>query len=109
MAIQFFGLDTGGGGPDTQAPSVPANLTRPRDQYSISLAWSASTDNVGVTGYQVLRAPGASGGTFTQIATSASNSFCSTPASPPTAPSATRYAPWTRPAIFPRFRIQSAR
>ena len=27
MAIQFFGLDTGGGGPDTQAPSVPANLT----------------------------------------------------------------------------------
>jgi cellulase/cellobiase CelA1 len=28
-----------------------------------------------VTGYQVLRAPGAAGGTFTQIATPASNSF----------------------------------
>ena len=70
MAIQFFGLDTGGPGPDTQAPSVPANLTSPTQTgSSISLGWSASTDNVGVTGYQVLRAPGASGGTFTQIAT----------------------------------------
>ncbi len=80
MAIQFFGLDTStpgpGPGPDTQAPSVPANLTAPSaTSSSISLAWSASTDNVGVTGYQVLRAPGASGGTFTQIATPASNSF----------------------------------
>ena len=79
MAIQFFGLDTGGPGPDTQAPSVPANLTSPTQTgSSISLAWSASTDNVGVTGYQVLRAPGASGGTFTQIATATSNSFVNT-------------------------------
>jgi poly(hydroxyalkanoate) depolymerase family esterase len=79
MAIQFFGLDTGGPGPDTQAPSVPANLTAPSStSSSISLAWSASTDNVGVTGYQVLRAPGASGGTFAQIATSPSNSFVNT-------------------------------
>jgi len=76
MAIQFFGLDSGTPGPDTQAPSVPGNLTAPSTtSSSISLAWSASTDNVGVTGYQVLRAPGASGGTFTQIATSASTSF----------------------------------
>jgi poly(hydroxyalkanoate) depolymerase family esterase len=79
MAIQFFGLDTGGPGPDTQAPSVPANLTAPSTtSSSISLAWSASTDNVGVTSYQVLRAPGASGGTFTQIGTSPSNSFVNT-------------------------------
>ena len=79
MAIQFFGLDTGGGGPDTQAPSAPANLTTSSTtSSSISLAWSASTDNVGVTGYQVLRAPGASGGTFAQIATSPSNAFVNT-------------------------------
>jgi chitodextrinase len=79
MAIQFFGLDTGAPGPDTQAPSVPANLASPSTtSSSISLAWSASTDNVGVTGYQVLRAPGASGGTFAQIATSPSNSFVNT-------------------------------
>jgi poly(hydroxyalkanoate) depolymerase family esterase len=76
MAIQFFGLDTGAPAPDTQAPSVPANLTSPSTtSSSISLAWNASTDNVGVTAYQVLRAAGASGGTFAQIATSPSTSF----------------------------------
>ncbi len=79
MAIQFFGLDTSGPGPDTQAPSVPANLaSTAQTGSSISLAWSASTDNVAVTAYQVLRAPGASGGTFAQIATSPSNSFVNT-------------------------------
>lgn len=79
MAIQFFGLDTGGPGPDTQAPGVPASLTSSaQTSSSISLAWSASTDNVGVTGYQILRAPGASGGTFTQIATAPSNSYVNT-------------------------------
>jgi endo-1,4-beta-xylanase len=67
---------TGGGGGDTQAPSVPANLTAPTTTAnSVSLAWTASTDNVGVTGYQILRAPGTSGGTFTQIGTSTTNSF----------------------------------
>lgn len=66
-------------GDDTQPPSVPAGLTAPSTtSSSISLAWTASTDNVGVTGYQVLRAPGASGGTFTQIATATSNSFVNT-------------------------------
>ena len=66
---------TGPGG-DTQAPSAPANLTAPSTtSSSISLAWTASTDNVGVTGYQILRAPGASGGTFAQIGTSTTNSF----------------------------------
>ena len=79
LAIQFFGLDTGATGPDTQAPSVPANLTSSaQTSSSISLSWSASTDNTSVTGYQILRAPGASGGTFTQIATAPSNSFVNT-------------------------------
>lgn len=68
-----------GGGGDTQAPSVPANLVAPATTTSsISLGWSASTDNVGVTGYQILRAPGASGGTFTQIASSTTTSFVNT-------------------------------
>jgi len=78
MAIAFFGLDQGspGPGPDTQAPSVPGNLTAPAaTSSSISLAWTASTDNVGVTGYDVLRAPGASGGSFAQIATATTNSY----------------------------------
>jgi endo-1,4-beta-xylanase len=69
---------TGGGG-DTEPPSIPANLTAPSTTTSsISLAWSASTDNVQVTGYQILRAPGTSGGTFTQIATSTTNSYVNT-------------------------------
>jgi hypothetical protein len=39
---------------DTQAPSIPQNLiVSNTTQISSSVAWSASTDNVGVTGYQV--------------------------------------------------------
>lgn len=43
-------------GGDTTPPSVPVNLTvGTRTSSSIALSWTASTDNVGVTGYQVLR------------------------------------------------------
>lgn len=41
---------------DTQAPSIPANLTSPaKTSTSVQLSWTASTDNVGVTGYEVYR------------------------------------------------------
>ncbi|HEY7483123.1 MAG TPA: PQQ-dependent sugar dehydrogenase [Streptosporangiaceae bacterium] len=44
----------GGGGPDTSAPTAPGNLrVTGTTSASISVAWSASTDNVGVTGYDV--------------------------------------------------------
>jgi PQQ-dependent dehydrogenase (s-GDH family) len=40
--------------PDSQAPSAPANLRAGNImQTTISLSWMASTDNVGVTGYDV--------------------------------------------------------
>jgi poly(hydroxyalkanoate) depolymerase family esterase len=79
MAIQFFGLDTGGTDGDTQPPTAPANLAAPSaTSSSISLSWNASTDNVGVNGYQILRAPGTSGGTFTQVGTSTTTSFANT-------------------------------
>lgn len=66
----------GGPGPDTQAPTVPTGLTvSGSTTTSISLAWTASTDNVAVTGYQIWRAPGASGGTFAQVGTSTTPSF----------------------------------
>ncbi|HVQ96151.1 MAG TPA: glycosyl hydrolase family 18 protein [Mycobacteriales bacterium] len=59
----------GGGGPDTQAPSVPAGLTAGAvTASSVSLSWSASTDNVGVTGYTVFR-------NGTQVATVGSAGF----------------------------------
>lgn len=41
-------------GPDTQAPSTPVNVTVTGvTSSSVSLTWTASTDNVGVTGYDV--------------------------------------------------------
>jgi exo-1,4-beta-D-glucosaminidase len=42
------------GPPDTEKPSVPGNLhTTAKTSTSVSLAWDASTDNTGVTGYDV--------------------------------------------------------
>ncbi|MEV5957463.1 carbohydrate binding domain-containing protein [Streptomyces sp. NPDC051987] len=47
-------LDGPGGSSDTQAPTAPANLTSTgKTSSSVSLSWSAATDNVGVTGYDV--------------------------------------------------------
>ncbi|WP_434739611.1 cellulase family glycosylhydrolase [Micromonospora sp. SH-82] len=44
------------GGTDSRAPSVPGNLrATATTSSSVSLAWNASTDNVGVTGYDVYR------------------------------------------------------
>jgi len=41
---------------DTQAPTVPAGLTTtPINSNQVDLAWSASTDDVGVTAYKVYR------------------------------------------------------
>ncbi|MDY8138065.1 GEVED domain-containing protein [Aquimarina sp. 2201CG5-10] len=41
---------------DTQAPTAPGNLTASNvAQTTLSLSWTASTDNIGVTGYDVYR------------------------------------------------------
>jgi endo-1,4-beta-xylanase len=70
------GFVSGSGTPDTSAPSAPSGLVASATtSSSVSLSWTASTDNVGVTGYQVLRAPGASGGSFAQVGSSTSTSF----------------------------------
>ncbi|UJF34425.1 carbohydrate binding domain-containing protein [Paenibacillus hexagrammi] len=43
-------------GQDTQAPTVPAGLTAAAgSSTSAALSWTAATDNVGVTGYDVYR------------------------------------------------------
>ena len=53
---------------DTQAPSIPAGLLATVVSSSqINLLWTASTDNVGVTGYQVERCQGIGCTTFLQI------------------------------------------
>src|SRR5690606_8440029 len=44
----------GGAAPDTQPPTAPTNLVASNvAQTSLTLNWNASTDNVGVTGYDV--------------------------------------------------------
>ncbi|QMV42547.1 alpha-amylase family glycosyl hydrolase [Cohnella cholangitidis] len=41
---------------DTTAPSVPNNVqSTAKTNNSVTLSWSASTDNVGVTGYEIYR------------------------------------------------------
>ena len=43
-------------GSDTQAPSAPTNLgVTTTSSTSVTLSWTVSTDNVGVTGYQIFR------------------------------------------------------
>jgi hypothetical protein len=44
------------GGADTQAPTVPANLTAtPSSPTQINLSWNPATDNTAVAGYRVYR------------------------------------------------------
>ncbi|WP_253298212.1 glycosyl hydrolase family 18 protein [Paenibacillus sp. MSJ-34] len=72
---------SGGGGPnpgDTTPPTAPTGLTATgKTSTSVSLSWNASTDNVGVTGYEVYR-----GGTL--AGTAASTSYTVTGLSPGT-------------------------
>ena len=64
---------------DTQAPAAPTGLTATAVSSSqINLSWTASTDNVGVTGYLVERCQGASCSTFAQIATPTTTSYSDT-------------------------------
>ncbi len=69
------------GGPvDTAAPTVPTGLTvTATTSSSVSLSWTASTDNVGVTGYDVYRnatkIDTASGTTYTDIGLNANTAY----------------------------------
>ena len=54
--VRVFGNEPGGGVVDTQPPTTPTNLSVTGTTSStVSLAWNASTDDVGVTAYQVFR------------------------------------------------------
>jgi chitodextrinase len=64
--------------PDTQPPTTPGTPTSSGTTGSATtLTWTASTDNVHVTGYDIYRAPGASG-TFTSVGTAPTNTFTDT-------------------------------
>lgn len=46
------------GGDDTEKPSAPSDLAITLKDGDVTLTWSAATDNVGVTGYRVIKAGG---------------------------------------------------
>ena len=80
---------------DTTPPTVPTGLaTTVISSTQITLSWTASTDNVGVTGYQIFR-------DGVQIATVTTTPM-PTAAARPAPPISTRYAPPMRPTTCRR-------
>lgn len=58
---------------DTAAPTTPTGLTYTTSETNVSLSWSASTDNVAVTGYKIYR-------NSTQVGTAATTNYTDTTA-----------------------------
>jgi hypothetical protein len=53
---QYSYTHNGGGASDTQAPTTPSGLKATSTaKNSVTLSWNASTDNAGVTGYDIFR------------------------------------------------------
>ncbi|MBP3962605.1 fibronectin type III domain-containing protein [Paenibacillus lignilyticus] len=72
--IDKYTITTSGGTSDTTAPSAPTNLASPsKTDTSVDLTWTASTDNVSVTGYDIYR-----GGTTLCGSTTTATSFTCT-------------------------------
>jgi glucose/arabinose dehydrogenase/chitodextrinase len=64
---------------DTSPPTAPTGLSATAvSGTQINLAWTASTDNVGVTGYRLERCQGASCTNFVQVATPPGTSYSDT-------------------------------
>jgi chitodextrinase len=67
--MQVAAFKAAGGPPDTTPPSVPTGLSATAvSSTQINLSWTASTDNVGVTGYDVFR-------NGTQVGTTTTTSY----------------------------------
>jgi phosphatidylinositol-3-phosphatase len=76
--IDNLSLVTGGSTGDGTAPSVPAGVAATATgSASVSVAWQASTDNVGVTGYDIYR-------NGSKVGTAAGTSFADTGLQPST-------------------------
>jgi hypothetical protein len=84
LAVNSFSASVNGGGgpgpgpgPDTQAPSVPGQPAAGTvTSSSVALSWAASTDNVGVTAYDVYRS--SAGGAATLVGSPSGTSFTAT-------------------------------
>jgi chitodextrinase len=69
---------------DTSAPTVPGSPAAATvTNASVTLVWARSTDDVGVTGYEIFRSP-SSPTAFTPVGTSSSATFTDTGLSPGT-------------------------
>jgi len=64
--VEDYTVNIIGSGPDTQAPTIPASLSAANTtETTTDLSWTASTDNVGVTGYDVYQGASLIGTTTT--------------------------------------------
>ena len=73
--VGWEGGDPAGAG-DTIPPTAPSNASATATSSTeIGVSWTASTDNVGVTGYLVERCQGAPCGNFVQVASVAASPF----------------------------------
>jgi glucose/arabinose dehydrogenase len=70
--------------PDTTPPTPPSNLAGTPGPGQVALSWSASTDSVGVTGYQLERCSGSLCSNFAQIAAPTGTTFTDTGLAPST-------------------------
>ena len=74
-----------GGPPDTSAPTAPSGLAASAVSASrVDLSWSAASDNVGVTGYEVERCQGAGCSSFAAVTTVTTLAWSDTGRSPGT-------------------------
>ncbi|WNR45288.1 glycoside hydrolase family 9 protein [Paenibacillus roseipurpureus] len=80
MTMLLANSGSGGGSSDTQAPAAPTGLASTGNtDTTVSLTWTASTDNVGVTGYDIYRgttlAGSSTGTTFSVTGLSPSTAY----------------------------------
>ena len=77
--VAFRGAQGGAPPVDTQPPTVPSSATATAlSSTRIALAWSASTDNVGVTGYRIERCQGSSCTAFVEIGSTSTIGYSDT-------------------------------
>ncbi len=76
--MQMVAFRTPVSGGDTTPPSAPTNLSATANGTQINLSWTASSDNVGVTGYRVERCQGAGCSNFAQIGTPTATTYADT-------------------------------
>jgi hypothetical protein len=94
--------------PDTNAPTVPANLAASAlGPQQINLNWTASTDNVGVVGYLVERSQGAGSTNFILLDTPTGTNYNDTNSTTPYTENTTNSAS-LQPGTTYNYRLQVA-